>query len=173
MLCLQDLVIFLDKWDCDRLLRNLRNLLEIAVRRKECSAAKAFMVAATARDDYLCQLAFESCSAQHGWPKGKDGLTKSLLAGGSGQRIWDPAHWPRWFFTSCPRDYLFALARAYGDGRDFEQFITLAKLSTPHTSDTAATDIVNDDEWVSGDLNILASDGVRFHVPSWYMLASS
>lgn len=39
--------------------------------------------------------------------------------------------------------------------------------------DMTATDSKDDPEWTTGDYEVITSDGIRFRVPSYYLLAAS
>ncbi|BEI85985.1 hypothetical protein CcaverHIS002_0602720 [Cutaneotrichosporon cavernicola] len=114
----KELTLFLLKWEMESCLNNLSAHLEVAVRRRLLGPTEAFVVAACAGDVSLCHLVL-TVFRQDTWPNAT--TTRSFtdrLRGKVGESVWDPRYWSASFWEAVPQRYLFAVARAYGEGNN-------------------------------------------------------
>lgn len=126
---MRELALFLSKWDCQRAMRHMLSLLENAVRRHAVQAHHAFIVAANADHPDVCALILASVpDATWSAPKG---VQADPLWSPPGESVWNPTWFNQVMYACLPKQYLFALARAYGKGdcsklaSKFERYIKL------------------------------------------------
>lgn len=114
----KELVLFLNKWDCQPQLALLRHTLSTALQAKaSISSLEAFIVAAMASDDDLCQLVLRlKRGAKWRTIKEGEGEHYEELHGRGTESLWDPRFWPAYFWTcGISHRYLYAVARSFGD----------------------------------------------------------
>lgn len=138
----KELVVFLDKWDCQAHLALLRQTLSSALQAKaSISSLQAFIVAAMAGDDDLCQLVLALKRGAR-WRTVKEGQGEHYeeLHGHGTESLWDPRFWPAYFWTcGISHRYLYAVARSFGDhgaeeelASGFRHYLAQISKRNPH-----------------------------------------
>ncbi|CAK9779438.1 hypothetical protein CC85DRAFT_305851 [Cutaneotrichosporon oleaginosum] len=132
----RQLVMFLDKYECIQARRLFSSRFEIEIRRSGTRAHDLFLVAAAIGDTSLCRLILTR-QAKQVWGKPREGTKAKPLDGTPGWCVWDCRHWPSSTWNcGVPNKYLFALARAFGQGGsskpladEFERYLGLVESS--------------------------------------------
>lgn len=176
------LVRLLVEWQCEDVLESVNSAVLTSIIINEFSLFAFVLAAATER---LGAVLTALRLTQHSncpcdTPQAALGSQRNF----PGISAFAPSGWPAYMWTQCPPLYAYALARShyqletkgiYGAQVQKEYMcLTLVEALTAARScgdqASTSTEVVDDPQWTEGDWELISSNGVRFRVPSYYLL---
>ncbi|BEJ16642.1 hypothetical protein CspHIS471_0600430 [Cutaneotrichosporon sp. HIS471] len=153
---MRELVMFVDKYDCEPIRRLIHSECEVSILRGWGGSLELFAVTAAADDRDLCHLLVQE-RGNETWPRGNNGRLHHRMSARPGMSIWDVRSWPESAWRlGIPLQYQFALTRAHGQlsgstapaglslADEFEKYLRLLK---PGWRDRRNTDDAEIDEY--------------------------
>lgn len=127
---MRQFAMFVDKWDCEQARKLMHSELEVSILQGWGYTLELFSVVATAGNRDLCHLLVRERAAET-WPRGSNARLYHRMNAKPGMSVWDVRGWPNYLWSIIPQPYMFALARAHGQGGDladeFEKYLKLIK----------------------------------------------